>query len=132
MGYIVTFTKVLMIYHNWIHLFHHCPLSPLHSWNSLNMSHFCTWVHGVFIRFSLSHPFLIPSHSHWYQSQTGTILLSCSPFLKKMHFCLFKIALQGVSLWHFHVHMFYNSNRFMLSIFLLSTLFTFLQWFQQA
>jgi hypothetical protein len=27
--YIVTFTKVLTIYHNWIHPLHHSPLSPL-------------------------------------------------------------------------------------------------------
>jgi hypothetical protein len=45
---------------------------------------------------------------------------------------LFKTALQGVSLWHFHdfyVCVYYNPNWFMTSIFLLSTLVLFLWWF---
>jgi hypothetical protein len=44
---------------------------------------------------------------------------------------LLKIALQGIFLWHFHVHMYYNLNWFISSIFLLSPLVTFLWWFQQ-
>jgi hypothetical protein len=36
---------------------------------------------------------------------------------------LFKIVIQGVSLWHFHIYMYYSSNWFISSIFLLSTLF---------
>jgi hypothetical protein len=46
---------------------------------------------------------------------------------KKWHFCLFKLAIQGISLWHF----IYNRNCFIPSIFLLSTLVSFLWWFQQ-
>jgi hypothetical protein len=42
------------------------------------------------------------------------------------HFCLFKIAIQGDSLWHFHVYMYYNMNWFISSIFLLSPLISFL------
>jgi hypothetical protein len=38
---------------------------------------------------------------------------------KKWHFCLFKIAIQGVDLWHFHVFMYYNSNWFISYVFLL-------------
>jgi hypothetical protein len=34
---------------------------------------------------------------------------------------LYKIAIQGVSLWHFHVYMYYNLNWFIPSIFRLST-----------
>jgi hypothetical protein len=45
---------------------------------------------------------------------------------KKWHFCLFKIATQGVSLWYFHVYMYYNLIWFISSIFLLSTLVLFL------
>jgi hypothetical protein len=45
---------------------------------------------------------------------------------------LFKIATQGVSLWHFHVNMYYNLNWFISSIFLLSTLVPFLWWLQQV
>jgi hypothetical protein len=52
-------------------------------------------------------------------------------FIKK-HFCLFKIAVQGASLWHFHVYVYYNLNWFMPSIFLLSTLVPFLWWFHQV
>jgi hypothetical protein len=36
--------------------------------------------------------------------QTGSILPSCSPFLKKDIFCLYKIAIQSVSLWHFNIY----------------------------
>jgi hypothetical protein len=38
--------------------------------------------------------------------QKGLVLPSCSPFLKKVF--LFNIALEVVSLWHFHVYMHYN------------------------
>jgi hypothetical protein len=43
---------------------------------------------------------------------------------------LFKVVMQDVSLWHFHVHMHQNPNCFIPSVFLLSTLFPFLWWFQ--
>jgi hypothetical protein len=45
---------------------------------------------------------------------------------------LFKIATQGVSSWHFHVYLYYNPTCFISSIFLLSSLFPFLWWFQQV
>jgi hypothetical protein len=45
---------------------------------------------------------------------------------------LFKIAIHGVSLWHFHVYTYYNWNCFISSIFLLSTLVPVLWWFQQV
>jgi hypothetical protein len=47
---------------------------------------------------------------------------------KKWHFCLFKIkiATQGVSLWQFHVYMYYNPSWFISCIFLHSTLVPFL------
>jgi hypothetical protein len=62
---------------------------------------------------------------------TGPVLPSCSPFFKKWHFCLVKIAIQDISLWCFHAYMYYNANWFIPSIFLLSTLVPFLSWFQQ-
>jgi hypothetical protein len=37
-------------------------------------------------------------------------------FVKK-NLCLFKIAIQGVSLWHFYEYMYYNPNWFIFSIF---------------
>jgi hypothetical protein len=45
---------------------------------------------------------------------------------------LFKVATQGVSLWHFHVYVYYNPNWFIFSILLLSTWVPFLRWFQQV
>jgi hypothetical protein len=56
--------------------------------------------------------------------------LSILHFLKKGIFL--KILIQGVSLWHFHVYMYYNPTWFIFSVFLLSTLVPFLQWFQQV
>jgi hypothetical protein len=47
----------------------------------------------------------------------------------KWYFWFFKIATQGVSLWHFHVYMYYSTIWFISSIFLLSTLVPFLWWF---
>jgi hypothetical protein len=44
----------------------------------------------------------------------GPILPSCSVFEKKTF--LFKIAIWAVSLWHFHLYMYYNQNWF-ISIF---------------
>jgi hypothetical protein len=38
---------------------------------------------------------------------------------------LFRIAIQGVSLWHFHVYMYCIPDWFISSIFLLSTLVPF-------
>jgi hypothetical protein len=77
-----------------------------------------------------------PITFHWYQHpQTGPVSTSCSQTLqkkKKRHFCLFNIATQGVSLWHFHIYMYYNLNWFIPSIFLLSTLVLFLWWLQQV
>jgi hypothetical protein len=45
---------------------------------------------------------------------------------------LFKIAVQGFSLWHFHVYMYYDLNWFISFIFLFSTSVFFLWWFQQV
>jgi hypothetical protein len=85
--------------------------APSHSWNSFNRYHFPIYMHVYTecIQYSPSHA-LSPSHS----SPTGTnppgrtcFALLFSDFVreKKWHFCLFKIATQGVSLWHFHVYM---------------------------
>jgi hypothetical protein len=56
-GYIVTFTKVLTIYHSWIYPICHSPLSPApHSWNSFNRSHFsfCTYGYIILLPYSPS------------------------------------------------------------------------------
>jgi hypothetical protein len=136
-GYIVAFTKVLttyQIYHTWIYLLHHSPLSLLPSWNSFNRCHCSIYIHvyTVFAIYSSSYSFPTSSLcSCWYfpPHQTGPVSPSCSLILQKKnkwHFWLFKITTQGVSLWHFHVYMYYNPNWFISSIFLLSTLVPFL------
>jgi uncharacterized membrane protein len=51
---------------------------------------------------------------------------------KKMTFLQFKIATQEVSLWHFHVRMYYSLNWFISSILLLSALVPFLWWLYQV
>jgi hypothetical protein len=83
----LTFTKVLTIYHSWIQSLHHSPLfSCPHSWNSFSMSHLCIFIHEyiIFPLYSLLSPFLyvisVPTGTN---PQTGTVLPSCSPFLKR-------------------------------------------------
>jgi hypothetical protein len=94
-GYIVAFTKVLTMYHSWIHSFHHSPLSPLPSFltqNKINRSYFSIYIHvyTVFAPYSPSHtPSPHPLPSHWYQSLRQDLL--CPPVLqfykrKKMAF----------------------------------------------
>jgi hypothetical protein len=136
LGYIMAFTKVLImyqIYHTWIHCLHYSPLFPLpHSWNSFNRSHFSIYiyVYPVFVPYSPSYThFLHPPHNGTNPpDRTCSFLQFCKR--KKWHFCLFKIPIQGVSLWHFHVHMYYNLIWF-ISVFLPSTLVP-LWWFQQV
>jgi hypothetical protein len=129
----VEFTNSIML------LYPSCP----HSWNSFSRSHFSTYIpeHVIFppysssyfvsLIFTLLHPFLIsfplPLVSTF--NPTGPALPSWFYFAKKWHFCLFKIAIQEVSLWYFHVYMYYNPNWFIPSIFLLSMLIPFLWWF---
>jgi hypothetical protein len=89
----------------------------------------------VYTVFALCSPFFTlsphPPPSHWYQLPWQDLF---SNFVKekKWHLCLFKIVTQEVSLWHFHVYMYFKLNWFVASIFLLSTLVSFLWWFQQV
>jgi hypothetical protein len=75
-----------------------------------------------------THPF-----SHLLPTLTGTapssLARTCSDLLfsdfvkeKKWHFCLVKVAIRGVSLWHFHVYMYYNLNWLYFSSFYLTPL----------
>jgi hypothetical protein len=128
-GYVVTFAKVLRIYHGWIHPLHHSTLSPhfhSHSWNSFNRSHFSFFIHEyiIFSLHSLSYTVsLYPTSSYWL------FYLPVLTFWKKTF--LFKIAVQGVLLCPFHEYMYYNPNWFIPSI-LLSILVSFLWWLQQV
>jgi hypothetical protein len=65
---------------------------------------------------------LVPTHT----DRTCSALMFSK---KKKMTLLFMTAIQGVSLWHFHVYMYYNPIWF-ISIFLLFTLVPFLWWFQ--
>jgi hypothetical protein len=63
--------------------------------------------------------------SHWCQPQTEPVLPSHSLFLKKMRLCLYNTAIQAVSLWHFHLYMYWILNLFIPFSFLFSTLVPF-------
>jgi hypothetical protein len=116
-GYLVTFTKVLTIYHSWIHLLHHSPFLetiPIPGIVSIGLIFFI-FIHEYII-FSLYLPSytlpLYPLPSHWYQLSERTCFTFMFSIFQKRHFCLFKIVIWGVSLWHFHVYMYYNPNWF--------------------
>jgi hypothetical protein len=121
----------------------------LEEFQQVSFFHLCTCVHRVYIskllvKFTLF-PYIHPPRPFPISSPFPPVL-TCPPTLdlfrppvlwfcirkkkeEKWHFCLFKIATQGVSLWHFHIYMYYNPNMFIF-IFLLSTLVHFLWWFQ--
>jgi hypothetical protein len=92
-------------------------------------------VYIVFVPYSPSYtlspllpPTMVPSTP---PPHIRPVLPSRSPVLqkkKKRHFCLFKIATWGVSVWHFHVYRYYNPNWFISSILLFSALLPFLWW----
>jgi hypothetical protein len=118
-GYVLTFTKVLIIdqiYHTWIHPLHHSPLPPSHIHRILSVVSFFnlhTYVHSTMYVFTLLHyfPTSSPSHSTNPPRQDlfhPLVLRFCKR--KNWHFCLLKIATQGISLLHFHVYMYYKPN----------------------
>jgi hypothetical protein len=79
--------------------------------------------------FPSSPPPLVPYHP---DKTCFTILFSDFVWekkKKKMPFLVNK-ATQGVSLWHFHVYMYYSPIWFISSVFLISVLVPFLWWFQ--
>jgi hypothetical protein len=75
---------------------------------------------------TLSPPPTSPTSTDTSDRTCSTLLFSDFVKEKKWYFCLLMVATQGVSLWHFHVYMYYNLNGFIASIFLLSTLVSFL------
>jgi hypothetical protein len=97
-----------------------------HSGSSLNRYHFpFTYMCTQYLHYIHSPaPFL-----HILPSSTGTnpcrgpVPDSYDFCKRKMkYFCLFMVAIQGVSLWNFYVYMYCNPNWVISSIFLLSTL----------
>jgi hypothetical protein len=98
-------------------------LSFPYSWNSFNRSHFpfsymsTEYFHHIHLPYPvlIAYPLsLVPNPR---QDLFYFLILH---FWKKT--CLYKIAMQGVLLWHFHVCMYYYLNWFIPSIFLLSSL----------
>jgi hypothetical protein len=92
--HIVTFTKVLTIYHSWIHPPHHSPLfSSPHSWNSFSRSHFSIFIHEYVI-FPPHSPSYTLSLFPYIPPPAGTNLPdgTCFTFLffvfEKRDFCL--------------------------------------------
>jgi hypothetical protein len=108
-GYIVTFTKVLTILSQ-LNSFTPFIILPYFSFSlppfleQVSFFYFHTWVHNIFTIFTHLHPFLISSPSHCTNPHPQALF--CLPVLcfERRHFCLFKIATQGVSLWHSHVY----------------------------
>jgi hypothetical protein len=111
-------------------------LSP-HSWNSFNRSLFSIYIHSICTIFTFLQPFPISSPLPLVPTSPGRTCFTLLPsnfvikkkVKTKMTF-LVKMATQGVSLWHFHVYMYYSPIWFNSSVFLLSTLVPFLWWFQ--
>jgi hypothetical protein len=82
-------------------------------WNSFNRYHFSIYIHmyTVYMLYSPSHTLFPPPLSlNGYQSPRQDLF--CPPVLwfalkkKKWHFCFFKLATQGISLWYFHAYMY--------------------------
>jgi hypothetical protein len=114
------------------------PMSSLPPFEIYFNSFFSIYIHlyTVFGPYSPSYSLLPhPPPSHCYQTVSTCLSLLISEFTKerkkKFHFCLFKITTQRITLWHFHVYMYYSLIWFISSIFLLSTLVPFLWLFQQ-
>jgi hypothetical protein len=107
----------------------------LHFWYSFNRSHFSIFIHKyiIFLPHSLSYTLSLYLHlptGAKPPDRTCFIALSSvfEKTIKDIFVCL--RYLYRVSLWHFHVRMYYILNQFIPSIFI-SALVSFLWWFQQ-
>jgi hypothetical protein len=132
LGVTVGFIKILIIYqiyHSWIYPHHHSPLfSPLPIPGIVStvlifpLTYMCTqYLYYIHPRTPFPHILPLPQPPR----QDLTLLFSDFVKTKRFYFFLFKIAIQGVSLWHFYIYMYCNLNWFISSIFLLSTLVSF-------
>jgi hypothetical protein len=139
------------LYHTWIHPLHHSPLPllpPIHEIVSRGII-FCIYMY-VYNFLACIHPPIpfpttsplpmVPTIPSWAGPLLSSYFLISQKRKEKRvkkkrktwHFCLFeiKVAIQGASLWYFHIYMCYTPNWFISSNFLHSALLTFLQWFQ--
>jgi hypothetical protein len=136
-GYIVAFTKnltIYQIYHSVSHPLHHFPLAPPTSNHGIvSIGIICTFTYMCTQYLHRIHPLVPFPHllpppidtNHLPSPQAHFFHPSIPRFCKRKkewHFSLFKIATQWVSLWHFHIYMYYSPSLVISSIFLLSTL----------
>jgi hypothetical protein len=141
-GYIVAFTKVLtmyQIYHTWIHPFYSSPLSPpipgiVSTGINFAFMDMCTHIlHHIDppTYFLYHHPLpLVPAYPYPCEGLVHPpVLKFCRRKKikdinkKTTHFLLFEIKVftKGISLWYFHVYMYYHPNWFVSSIFFILT-----------
>jgi hypothetical protein len=130
------FTCTLLLLYWWYRVTPKCLYyvldSPTPSF-SFNRSHCSTFIYQYIILppYSPYSTFLYAlSHYTGTSSSTEIVLLSY-PLFKKRYFCLFMTIVQGVSLWHFLMYIYYTLNQFIFSIFILSIQSP-LWWFQQV
>jgi hypothetical protein len=111
------------------------PSPILEQFQQVSFFHLYTCVHSICTVFTPPWPFptSFPVHSHQQLSPRRDLFYPPVVWFckrrKKWYFCFFKIATQGVSLWHIHVYM-YHSPIWLICIFLLSTSVPFLLSFQ--
>jgi hypothetical protein len=74
----------------------------LGSFQQVSIFHFHTWVRNISTTFTLYTLSSYPPHPTGTNPQIGPVLPFCSLFLKKVIFVCLR-AIQGVSLWQFHV-----------------------------
>jgi hypothetical protein len=96
------------------------PPSPfLEYFQYTSFFHFHTWIHNISTIFTVLLRVLISSPLPLVPTPDRTCFTFLLSIFEKghLHSCLFKIAIQGVSLWQFYVYMCYKPNWFILSIF---------------
>jgi hypothetical protein len=124
----MTFTRfftIHQIYHSWIHPLHHSPLSPplpviVSTGLIFTFTHMCTWnLHHIHPPTPFPHHFPPPMGTQSPDRTCSALLFSNFVKEEKWHFCLFKMATLGVSVWYFRVYMYYSPIWLIYSIFLL-------------
>jgi hypothetical protein len=104
-GDIVTFAEVLTIYQ----IYHGIVLIDIIFSHLHTCTHYLYYIHPPT---PFSHLLPLPISTNLSRQYLFCPPVVCFKKKKKRHFCLFKVATNGVSLWHFHVYMYYNPNWF--------------------
>jgi hypothetical protein len=120
-GYIVAFVKIVTMhqkYHTWftsstILVYLPLPIPGIVSTGLIfPFTYVCTqYLHCIHPTMPFPHPFPPPTGATAHLHHSTCLPVLFSDFVKKKkkkwHFCLFKIAIWGVSLWHFHVYVYF-------------------------